>query len=47
VTADLKKDLLKVRYDPAQVTPQQMMQTTEKLKFPAKVVQEDARGGSP
>jgi hypothetical protein len=38
VTVDLKKDLLHVRYDPAKVTQEQMLQAIAKLDFEGKVI---------
>ena len=36
----MKKDLLHVRYDPARVTPEQMLQAIDKLGYEGKVIQE-------
>ena len=40
---DWKNDLLTVRYDPARVNPQQMIQLIDKQGYPAKVVQDAAK----
>jgi hypothetical protein len=42
VDVDLKKDLLHVRYDPSRVTPEQMLQTIDKLGYEGKILAEDA-----
>jgi hypothetical protein len=36
----MKKDLLRVRYDPAKVTPDQMLQAIDKLGYEGKVIPE-------
>jgi hypothetical protein len=36
----MKKDLLHIRYDPAKVTREQMLQAIEKLGYEGKVIQE-------
>jgi copper chaperone CopZ len=38
VGVDLKKDLLHIRYDPAQVTVEQMLQAIDKLGYEGKVI---------
>ena len=38
VDVDLQKDLLHVRYDPAKVTREQMLQAIDKLVYEGKVV---------
>jgi copper chaperone CopZ len=38
VTVDLKKDLLQVRYDPAKVTREQMLQAIDKVGYEGKVI---------
>ena len=39
---DLKNDLLHVRYDPAKVTREQMLQAIDKLGYEGKVIPDDA-----
>jgi hypothetical protein len=36
----MKKDLLHIRYDPAKVTREQMLQAIDKLGYEGKVIQE-------
>jgi hypothetical protein len=38
VGVDLKRDLLRIRYDPAKVTQGQMLQAIDKLGYEGKVV---------
>jgi hypothetical protein len=43
----LKKDLLHGRYDPARVTPEQMLQAIDKLGYEGKVIPDgDTASGS-
>jgi len=37
----MKKDLLHIRYDPAKVTPEQMLQAIDKLGYDGKVVPDE------
>jgi copper chaperone CopZ len=38
----MKKDLLHVRYDPAKVSREQMLQAIDKLGYEGKVIPDDA-----
>jgi copper chaperone CopZ len=42
VTVDPTKDLLHVRYDPAKVTREQMLQAVDKVGYEGKVIPDDA-----
>ncbi len=41
VTADLDNDLLRVQFDPAKVSPRQMLQAVDKQGFAAEVRKEE------
>ena len=47
VEADLKNNLLRVRYDPARLKPEQLLETVGDQGFQGKIVPGGAGSGSP